>query len=132
MNKKIIFIYIKLAFLSLGFILISLPVRFRKNNSSFLSHKIKLGATIITMTYLLSACSGNTQTEPDTCYKSASNDSDSTALNKDTLKNEIKDTVKKNISAKKSKTSSQKDTIIKEPPVPEITCYMIAMPDDTI
>lgn len=121
-----------LFFLSIAFIFVSLLVRFRKNNSAIISRKLKLGAAIITLTSILSACTGTPQIDQETCYKEASGD---TVQNiNDTVA--FKDTLNKELNKKKGKINNEvklsTDTVITVPSIPHATCYIAVMNEDTI
>ncbi len=107
-------------------------MRFRKNNPVLISGKLKLGATIITLTSILSACTGNPPAEQETCYKKASVDTHNIiVVNKDPII--VKDS-RKNKLHKKSGNKTEplpRDTTIIEPPPPDATCYMIILSNDT-
>ena len=134
MNKGNIVLYVILFFLTVAFLLVSLLVRLRKNNPVLISRKIKLGATIITLTTILSACVGTPQIEQETCYKEASGDTVQNMNKNDTVA--FKDTLNNEEKIKKGKINNKgilsNDTVITVPSIPHATCYIAVMNDDTI
>ena len=113
-------------------------MRFKKNNPVLVSRKMKLGAAIITLTSILSACTGNTAVEQDTCYKKASDDTliktvktDSVITN-ETLKKETQNDLPNKKYLKKIKNGAIKDTLITIPPIQNATCYAPVNINDTL
>ena len=138
MNKENFIIPVILFFLSIAFLFVSLLVRLRKNNPVLISRKIKLGAAVITLTSLLSACTGNPPIEQETCYKEVSNDTQNYTIKKnttvthDTLKEESQNADPGKKPLNKKYHNLLRDSVKIEPPVQNATCYAPVADTDTI
>ena len=72
MIKKEFIASIGIAMISVVFVTVSLLLYFDKNNKWLVARKIKLGATMLTLTAFITACSGGTTTddiEIISCYE---------------------------------------------------------------
>ena len=106
--KKEFLVYISIVVLSLAFILISILVKWNQNNKRLIARKIKLGATLITLTAVLNSCSGP-MPGVATCYDIAEPDSNINIIKKDTL---TTDTVANGV-----------DSVRIKSPINRATCY---------
>ena len=106
--KKEILVYISIAALSFGFLVISILLNWNRKNPKLTAKKIKLGAALLTLTSILNSCSGSAKGVV-TCYDVSAPDSIKTEIKKDTLTN---DNIPK-----------ASDTIRIDPSTIRATCY---------